>query len=495
MVHFYSGIKIEDLLQKISACGRAVWVVDETGKVKVIMDGPVDYTKGVISDENCLSSSNSFSYEEAPAGLFCTFNDENDGFENNSFYVWSDGNSMERHHGSVDSFHIDFVTNPYQMHSLGRYFLACLIQSKESLTRKIGPGGIIYSIGDVLLVQSRELLIGETSGRIQDVIVYDGFIYGFVTDVTYEYTAELDTDGNSVQGVTIVQPRYAGKSNAVTLPLSEPRTIDITSGYIEVTPKGNENPQQEGWYEKDGNNYVLTTDTTVVAGHTYYEAIVNSYTLEKGTTNVVLFGKISDIYHDEVVFTPMSKAVDWVTNTNAGRGLFIGLGSGSLLVAMVGAFFGPAGIAIGALLGLVVGGFVGWAIGYNIDEKQSAGGKINNKNNYADKEGQHPDVRGCANQTIVGNNFPCVIGKHLTTPFIVGDPYTEYSGTKGKDAYIRELLCVGEMLLQMLRMSQKMIRKQKSYRLLKINLQNFLNKREETLCIMKTISDIKQHLE
>lgn len=297
--YIYSGIKIEDLLQKISACGRAVWVVDETGKVKVIMDGPVDYTKGVISDENCLSSSNSFSYEEAPAGLFCTFNDENDGFENNSFYVWSDGNSMERHHGSVDSFHIDFVTNPYQMHSLGRYFLACLIQSKESLTRKIGPGGIIYSIGDVLLVQSRELLIGETSGRIQDVIVYDGFIYGFVTDVTYEYTAELDTDGNSVQGVTIVQPRYAGKSNAVTLPLSEPRTIDITSGYIEVTPKGNENPQQEGWYEKDGNNYVLTTDTTVVAGHTYYEAIVNSYTLEKGTTNVVLFGKISDIYHDE----------------------------------------------------------------------------------------------------------------------------------------------------------------------------------------------------
>lgn len=297
--YIYGGTKLEDVLQKIAACGRAVWVIDESGKVKVIMDAPVDYTKGVIAAENCITSSNSFSFEEPPAGLFCTFNDENDGFENNSFYIWSDGNSMSRHHGSVDAFHMDYVTNPYQMHSLGRYYLACLVQTREVLTRKIGPGGMIYSLGDVVLVQSRELLIGETSGRIQEVIEKDGFIYGFVTDATYEYTGELDSDGNSNQGVTVIQPRYMGKSNAATLPLSAPRTIETTVGYQQVYPDGTENPQSEGWYEKVSNQYVLTTDTTVVDGHTYYEAEKNTYTLAVGTTNVVLFGKLRDYYHDD----------------------------------------------------------------------------------------------------------------------------------------------------------------------------------------------------
>ena len=40
--------------------------------------------------------------------------------------------------------------------------------------------------------------------------------------------------------------------------------------YAPVTPAGTENPQDEGWYEYDGADYVLTTDTTVQAGKTYY---------------------------------------------------------------------------------------------------------------------------------------------------------------------------------------------------------------------------------
>ncbi len=37
-----------------------------------------------------------------------------------------------------------------------------------------------------------------------------------------------------------------------------------------VTPAGTENPQDEGWYELSGSTYVLTTDTTVQSGKTYY---------------------------------------------------------------------------------------------------------------------------------------------------------------------------------------------------------------------------------
>lgn len=40
--------------------------------------------------------------------------------------------------------------------------------------------------------------------------------------------------------------------------------------YTEVTPIGTENPSQEGWYVLDDDEYILTTDTEVESGTTYY---------------------------------------------------------------------------------------------------------------------------------------------------------------------------------------------------------------------------------
>lgn len=45
---------------------------------------------------------------------------------------------------------------------------------------------------------------------------------------------------------------------------------DGTVSYDAVTPVGTENPSEEGWYEKDGDVYTLTADTTVNSGKTYY---------------------------------------------------------------------------------------------------------------------------------------------------------------------------------------------------------------------------------
>lgn len=45
---------------------------------------------------------------------------------------------------------------------------------------------------------------------------------------------------------------------------------DAEDVYTEVTPVGSENPVTEGWYEKTGNVYVLSADTTVDAQKTYY---------------------------------------------------------------------------------------------------------------------------------------------------------------------------------------------------------------------------------
>lgn len=47
----------------------------------------------------------------------------------------------------------------------------------------------------------------------------------------------------------------------------EHKTIN---GYTVVTPIGTENPKNEWWYEKSGNDYFRTTDTVVVSGKTYY---------------------------------------------------------------------------------------------------------------------------------------------------------------------------------------------------------------------------------
>ena len=243
--YIYAATKLEDLLQKLAFCGRAVWYADENGKISIIMDGPVDYTKGVINAQNCISSSNAFSYAEPPAGLFISFSDENDGYETNQFYCWSDGNKLTNYHGQVEPYSVEFVTNPYQMWSLGRYILALRELNREVLTRKIGPEGVTYNLGDVVLLQSEDLLIGDCSGRVQEVIEDDEKIYGFVCDAPFVFDAEQSSeDQNSTQGVTIMQPRYAGKSNAITYPISMPRTQDA-----------------------DGK----------------------SFTLQKGTTNVVLF--------------------------------------------------------------------------------------------------------------------------------------------------------------------------------------------------------------
>lgn len=226
--YIYSGIKLEDLLQKLAFCGRAMWCSDDNGRIKVIMDTPVDYAVGVINAQNCISSSNAYNYDDIPAGYYVSFADENDGYNQNQFYVWSDGNSLKNYHGQVESCSIDYVTNPYQMWSLGRYMIALRMQMREILTRKIGPEGKSFSLGDVVLVQSEDLLIGDGSGRIQEVLAEGDTIYGFITDAPYEYKGiQSDDDAYSNQGVTILQPGYAGKSRVVTIPIAMPRSQEV----------------------------------------------------------------------------------------------------------------------------------------------------------------------------------------------------------------------------------------------------------------------------
>lgn len=77
----------------------------------------------------------------------------------------------------------------------------------------------------------------------------------------YNVSDDFVTDARFVEGAG---KAYSAGSNVAIADLS-------VDSYTEVTPVGTENPSEEGWYELDGSEYVLTEDTTIDSGKTYYE--------------------------------------------------------------------------------------------------------------------------------------------------------------------------------------------------------------------------------
>lgn len=68
-------------------------------------------------------------------------------------------------------------------------------------------------------------------------------------------------------------------------------TVETVS-YDAVTPEEGDNPKTEGWYEKSGDNYIATNDTTAAEGKTYYEKTTTESTDE-------IAGKIFGILTDD----------------------------------------------------------------------------------------------------------------------------------------------------------------------------------------------------
>ena len=75
----------------------------------------------------------------------------------------------------------------------------------------------------------------------------------------YNINEDFTTDARFVEGAG---KKYKAGENVI---------IDDLSTYSAVTPVGSENPSTEGWYELVNGKYVLSTDTEVDAGKTYYE--------------------------------------------------------------------------------------------------------------------------------------------------------------------------------------------------------------------------------
>lgn len=236
--------KKEALLKDIAATGRAVFTYDETGKLKIVMDKPVDYAEGVINAQNCIEQSSAYSFADVPPGLRIAYNDENDGYEQNSMYCWTDGYNISNYRGTVEACQLKYVTNPYHAHNLGRYILACRVMKKQIITAKIGREGRLFPLGAVVLVQSNEILLGEGSARIQEVITEtvnnETVIRGIITDNVFDFKNE-SVSGHSVKGVQVLQPKQYGKSKVITLRLKNDGET-VTIGNVTYTQKsGNVN--------------------------------------------------------------------------------------------------------------------------------------------------------------------------------------------------------------------------------------------------------------
>lgn len=82
---------------------------------------------------------------------------------------------------------------------------------------------------------------------------------GNAIGITYE---DVDVTSGNMPGSVVTKGEVYEDRLAVT-------GVD----YEAVTPASGDNPSEKGWYEKDGNVYTLSEDTTVDSEKTYYKQV------------------------------------------------------------------------------------------------------------------------------------------------------------------------------------------------------------------------------
>ena len=88
-------------------------------------------------------------------------------------------------------------------------------------------------------------------------------------------TSEIEgTIATLADGRWCTSQTFTTKANALAF-IQGIMSSGVEYTYTEVTPIGTENPKNEGWYIKNGSEYILALDTTVVADRVYYEVTVS----------------------------------------------------------------------------------------------------------------------------------------------------------------------------------------------------------------------------
>lgn len=92
-------------------------------------------------------------------------------------------------------------------------------------------------------------------------------------------TAHMEIDKTKLNATAIAALEavlYGDATHTARLPLPA-EVLSILQGsaveyvYTKVTPVGTENPSTEGWFVREGNDFILSTDSAVIDGTVYFE--------------------------------------------------------------------------------------------------------------------------------------------------------------------------------------------------------------------------------
>ncbi len=223
-------VKLETLCENILATGRCSLKRDDENKYEIVIGRKQDYPVMLLNQKNCLSKTNSRSFNDIPSGFQINFVDESDNYTSNDIYIMNDGEDYKNPSDEIESLSLQYVTNREQVWTLGRFNLGCRIYQRETYSRKVGRAGYLLSFGDMVLLQDETLVVGTDKGARIKQIIYDDnndpygknhkYIYGIITDEPFESTGKI-VDGKNPQGVTIMQAAKSGRSRCVTIRLNK----------------------------------------------------------------------------------------------------------------------------------------------------------------------------------------------------------------------------------------------------------------------------------
>lgn len=132
----------------------------------------------------------------------------------------------------------------------------------------VGVGRIVTKMVSGVYYYKAEVLLKVKFGEPSQDDTTKGESIEFSTP-EIEGTIATLADGNWCKTKT-----FTTKANALAY-IQGIFSSGVTYTYTKVTPVGTENPKEEGWYIKNGTEYILALDTTVIADREYYELTVS----------------------------------------------------------------------------------------------------------------------------------------------------------------------------------------------------------------------------
>lgn len=146
---------------------------------------------------------------------------------------------------------------------------------------------------------------GNFPVHFQLVLLFSGTFGGCMvgSPLDEDYQGSLTLKSFSLKSQEDLGIRINGNLNLIEGIKEDPDTVE----YVKINVTTGKNPQQEGWYVLQGNNYVLTSDTSPQSNTTYYKRKVKYVSTGTIYNEYITAGDFFKIPNtSEFIFLPIS---------------------------------------------------------------------------------------------------------------------------------------------------------------------------------------------